>query len=244
MPAYQVDDFMAAIRRLESGNNYLAQGPVQPNGNRALGAYQIMRSNWSAWSKEAGIAGADWRDPQAQDRVARYKMNQYYQRFGSWDLVAVAWFAGPGRAATALKEGSLASVGGLKDSLGTSVSAYVDKVMGFMPQPAEEDPEFARMKRLDPNQPKPEFPARANYLLREQYEPKAPDATLESPIAKALQNIQRSPLPPQAAPQAQGNRAALESRMTALVSAMSRLVAGGASADLQETEPSATGEAI
>lgn len=235
MALAQLEDFMGAIRRLESGGNYLAQGPVQPNGNRALGAYQIMQSNWSAWANEAGIPGADWRDPAAQDRIARYKMRQYYQRFQSWELVAVAWFAGPGRAATAMKEGSLASVGGLKDSLGTSVSGYVDKVMGYMPRPSA-DP--AIIERLDPQAREAVKASQTPQVYRSQPDaPRPPDAltglnkeseSLEFPFSQVLRRLQTSPLPPQAAPQAQQNRAALESRMTALVQAMSRLVAGGA----------------
>lgn len=127
----QLPAFMQSLGALESGNNYGAVGPRHPTMGRALGRWQIMESNWHAWSREAGIPGADWRDPKAQDRVATYKFSQYYRQFGSWDLVAVAWFAGPGRAAKAAKQG-IQSVGQLKDSLGTSVAGYVRKVMSNM----------------------------------------------------------------------------------------------------------------
>lgn len=127
-----LEAFMNAIGTLESGNNYGAIGPhTGSRYGRARGRYQIMETIWPAWAREAGIGGADWRDPAAQDRVAKYKMSQYYRQFGSWDLVAVAWFAGPGRAAQAKKQG-LTSVGQIRDVLGTSVTGYVAKTMKLM----------------------------------------------------------------------------------------------------------------
>lgn len=134
MPANQLETFMAAIRRLESGSfsgKYTALGPITKDGSRARGAYQIMSKYWDGWAAQAGIPGADWRDPAAQDRVARHRMGKLYETFGSWELVAIAWFAGPGRAAQAAKQG-LGSVAGIKDVLGTSVGAYVSKIVGFM----------------------------------------------------------------------------------------------------------------
>lgn len=130
----QINAFMGAIRRLESGSyqgNYNALGKVIEGGDRALGAYQIMRSNWAGWSASAGIPGADWRDPAAQDRVARHIMLGYYRRFGSWDLVSIAWFAGPGRALKAQQAG-IGSVSGLKDANNFSVGSYVNDIRKYM----------------------------------------------------------------------------------------------------------------
>ena len=127
-----LEEFMYAIGKLESGGNYNAVGPnTGSTYGRARGKYQIMETIWPGWAKEAGIPGASWKDPEAQERVARYKMNQYFQRFGRWDLVAVAWFAGPGRAAEAQRKG-IESVGGLKDVIGTSVTKYVQTIMKTM----------------------------------------------------------------------------------------------------------------
>ncbi len=83
-----------------------------------------MSRNWDSWASQAGIAGADWRDPAAQDHVARYKMLQYFQTYGNWDLVAIAWFGGPGRANQARDRG-INSVGALTDVLGTRIDTYV-----------------------------------------------------------------------------------------------------------------------
>lgn len=138
MAAVGLSEFMQAIGTLESGNNYNAIGPnTGSRYGRARGRYQIMETIWPGWAKEAGIPGADWKDPKAQDRVARFKMSQYYQQFGSWDLVAVAWFAGPGRAQKA-KEQGIESVGGLQDIIGTSVSRYVERTLELMGNPRVE----------------------------------------------------------------------------------------------------------
>ena len=121
-----LEAFMTSLGQLESGNNYNAKGPKHHTYGTATGRFQIMSKIYGGWAREAGVDPGDW-SPAAQDRVARYKMTQYYNRYGSWDLVAVAWFAGPARADKAKKSG-INSVGGIKDSLGTSVSKYVDKV--------------------------------------------------------------------------------------------------------------------
>lgn len=128
----QLKAFMYAIGKQESGGRYHIKGPQTKYG-RPLGKYQILDSNWAAWAREAGIPGADWRNPQAQERVAAYKFSQYYEQFnGRWDAVAVAWFAGPGRAKTFLSNPG--AVANLSDVLGTSVAHYVDKAINTMNQ--------------------------------------------------------------------------------------------------------------
>lgn len=137
-----LESFMQALGQLESGNRYDIKGPTHSTYGTATGRFQIMSKIYPGWAREAGVDPNDW-SPAAQDRVARYKMTEYYNRYGSWELVAVAWFSGPPRADKAKKQG-IASVGGIKDSLGTSVSAYVTKVMRNMGSaPAPENPRQA-----------------------------------------------------------------------------------------------------
>ena len=90
---------------------------------QALGAYGILDINWPVWSKQAGLQGAKWQDPNAQDAVAKYKVQEYFNMFGSWDLVSIAWFAGPETA----KEVAKGIEDGLdkKDNMGTSVRDYI-----------------------------------------------------------------------------------------------------------------------
>lgn len=129
----QLGQFMWAIGAQESGNNYDAVGPYTgPTYGRARGRWQIMERIYPSWAREAGVDPNDY-SPAAQDKVASYKMKQYYQRYGRWDLVAIAWFAGPGRADKAARDG-IQSVGGLSDVLGTTVTKYVQKLQQGMAQ--------------------------------------------------------------------------------------------------------------
>jgi hypothetical protein len=131
--------FMESIKTQENaGGDYLLEhkptvikgydgNPVQV---QALGAYGILDINWDKWAEQAGYKGADWRVPEMQDIVAAYKFTEYYNTYGSWDLVAVAWYAGPGTANKA-KELGLDSVGNIQnlESFGPNVSEYVNSVM-------------------------------------------------------------------------------------------------------------------
>lgn len=136
----ELDKFTWAIAKQESGHNYGAVGPQTRSYGKALGKYQVMSKIAPSWMRELGFSGSDQqladrflRDPDVQERVARHKMTQYYQRYGSWDLVAIAWFAGPGRANTAAQHG-IDAVGGISDVLGTDVRTYVNTAMGSMGQ--------------------------------------------------------------------------------------------------------------
>ena len=93
---------------------------------QALGGYGILDINWDKWSKEAGFEGADWHDPKAQDAVAKYKVQQYFDRFQSWDAVSVAWFAGPNVAKRLVEEGTINY--DKADSKGTTIKQYVDSM--------------------------------------------------------------------------------------------------------------------
>lgn len=102
-----LETFMAAIRRLESGSfegNYAAKGRMI-RGDYAVGAYQIMSRYWDDWAEAAGIKGASWEDPAAQDHVARHVMGRYFDKLQNWDLVAAAWYAGGSTARRYLENG-------------------------------------------------------------------------------------------------------------------------------------------
>ena len=84
--------FLAAIRKAE-GRNYGETGPSE-EGVKPFGAYGMLTENWDAWSAGAGLAGHDKFDPEAQDYVASYWAQKLFKRYGDWDMVAMAWFAG------------------------------------------------------------------------------------------------------------------------------------------------------
>ena len=127
-----INIYLDALKMKESSNNYLAQhspstiedlATGKPISVQALGAYGILDINWSVWSKQAGLEGADWKDKSAQDAVAKYKVQEYFNKYGTWDLVSVAWFAGPGAANELKRTGTLDME--QQDSNGTDISDYV-----------------------------------------------------------------------------------------------------------------------
>ena len=99
--------FIKAVSANESSNNDHAV-----NGDSgAYGRYQIMPENWPEWSKEAGIPGADISDPEAQRKVATYKLSEYIDKYGV-EGAAVAWYAGESTAEQWVKDGAKAHVKG------------------------------------------------------------------------------------------------------------------------------------
>jgi len=94
----------------------------------AYGAYLFVPKWWDWYSTEAGYPGADIKDPAVQDAVAKYWFNEHYNDLGSWELAAVAHFAGRTTAFLA-KENGFDSIKNLKDSTGTTIEQYVNKTM-------------------------------------------------------------------------------------------------------------------
>lgn len=122
--------FFAAIEGQESGGDSTA---VSPAG--AVGIYQIMPDNWPSWSKEAGYEGADPNDEAAQRAVGKYKLGQYYDKYGPAGAM-VAWYAGEENAKRYVK-GETTDVWGRSwdapQSNGPSIQGYVDSVMSKLP---------------------------------------------------------------------------------------------------------------
>lgn len=99
--------FIKAVSANESSNN----DHVVNGDSGAYGRYQIMPENWPEWSKEAGIAGADISDTEAQRKVATYKLSEYIDKYGV-EGAAVAWYAGESTAEQWVKDGAKAHVKG------------------------------------------------------------------------------------------------------------------------------------
>lgn len=91
--------FMKAISSQESGGNYGALN----KSSGAMGKYQIMpgniKGNKKGWDYEAlgrDISTSEFmRNPQLQEQIAQYKLQQYYKQWGPRGA-AIAWYAGPG----------------------------------------------------------------------------------------------------------------------------------------------------
>lgn len=81
---------------------------------QALGAYGILDIDFNRFAKDAGLPGFDfraennkaWHDAAVQDKIAKHLAEKYFSRYGSWDLVRVAWFGGPGRAQKLKNDGN------------------------------------------------------------------------------------------------------------------------------------------
>lgn len=85
-----VQNLQAAIMGQESGGDSSAVN----SRTGAYGLFQIMPDNWPQWSAEAGIPGADMTDPEAQKKVAAFKMGEYAKEYGVEGAI-IAWYAGP-----------------------------------------------------------------------------------------------------------------------------------------------------
>jgi hypothetical protein len=135
-----VDMYLKALLMRESTNNYEAKHKAsviedyetgKPIRVQALGGYGILDINFPIWAKQAGLkdfsmADGDWKDPKAQDRIAKYKVQEYFDKFQSWDAVSVAWFAGENKAKELLRNGTIDY--DKADSNGTTIKQYVDSM--------------------------------------------------------------------------------------------------------------------
>lgn len=123
----ELQAFRLAIALTEGGGQVKYE-QTSPDG--AEGAYQIMPKYWDWYSSKAGYPDADINDPRVQDAVARYWFNRNYNDLGSWELAAIAHFAGRSTAFEAKKNG-IESVINIKDSTGVSIGKYVNIAMEY-----------------------------------------------------------------------------------------------------------------
>lgn len=116
--------FINAIAGQESGGDYDAV-----NGDTgAYGKYQIMPENWAAWAEEAGIGADAPRTPENQEIVARFKLGQYYDKYGARGA-AIAWYGGEG--ALNYSDEALSRRQGDNGEY-PSINEYADEVLGRM----------------------------------------------------------------------------------------------------------------
>ena len=136
-----IDIYLEALKMQESSGNYQAQHTPEVitdivTGKKirvqAVGAYGILDINWTgtetqkSWAEQAGYKNADWHDPVAQDAVAKYKVQEYFNKYGSWDAVSVAWFSGEGNANKLVKNGTIDY--SASDANGQTIENYVDQM--------------------------------------------------------------------------------------------------------------------
>ena len=86
-----IDRFMQAIGFVESGGRYDARN----SSSGAYGKYQIMPSNWPAWSK-IYLGRVLPPTPTNQEIVARGKFTSLWRWLDTWPAVAHWWLTGSG----------------------------------------------------------------------------------------------------------------------------------------------------
>ena len=164
-----LDIYLKALLEKESSGNYNAVHKPstiidsvtgKPIKVQALGGYGILDITWygtdtqKSWTEMAGLKGASIDDTKAQDDVARFFVQKYFDKYGSWDLVSVAWFAGPGKAQT-LKDNGTINFSEV-DSKGTSIADYI---AGINKNLSEELMNMeVDMQPIEISPPKPEVP--------------------------------------------------------------------------------------
>lgn len=124
--------FMQAISGQESGGSYGARN----SSTGAMGKYQIMPGNISGsggWDVEAlghnVSTSAFMKSPQIQEAIAKYKLQQYYNKYGAAGA-AVAWYAGEGNAKKYVASGGKGY--NRKQGAYPSVSSYVRQILQRM----------------------------------------------------------------------------------------------------------------
>src|SRR5258707_3578572 len=114
--ALTIQQVIDGIKQVESGGNYNVVNSIG-----AVGAYQVMKANIPEWTKQALGYSMTWQqfrdDPSAQDKVAAYKIGNFYHRYGA-EGAASMWFSGQPNPNSTASDG------------GNTVRQYVDKVMG------------------------------------------------------------------------------------------------------------------
>tara|TARA_R100000655_G_scaffold79230_1_gene118625 strand:+ start:233 stop:934 length:702 start_codon:yes stop_codon:yes gene_type:complete len=122
----ELQAFRLAIALTEGGGkiDYNQENPI----TGAYGAYQFLQKFWDYHSTTAGYPDADIKDPRVQDAVARYWFNKNFNDLGSWDLAAIAHFAGRTTAFKA-KANGIDSIINIKDDTGVDIGKYVDKTI-------------------------------------------------------------------------------------------------------------------
>lgn len=119
----EFNNLVAAIGGQESGGDYNAK-----NGRTgASGKYQIMPDNWPSWSQEAGLPAGAEMTPENQEIVARFKLKQYYDKYGARGA-AIAWYGGEG--ALSYSANAMNKKQGNGDE--PSINEYADSVLKRM----------------------------------------------------------------------------------------------------------------
>ena len=114
-----------ALVNMESGGSYTIHGPTLPNGDYAIGKYQIMASNVPSWTKQwlgYSMTAAEFQaSPEAQDKVYNGQFGSYLKKYGTAEDAISMWHSG--------RPLSVAVAAGAHD-INMSTKDYVSRIMG------------------------------------------------------------------------------------------------------------------
>lgn len=85
-----IDKFLAALGRVESGGRYTARNA----STGAYGKYQIMPASWAGWAKAYLGSSSAPQTAKNQETVARRKVTALYTWLDAWPTVAHWWLTG------------------------------------------------------------------------------------------------------------------------------------------------------
>lgn len=122
MATVPIEQLLYGLRQVETGGQKDPYRTVNSIG--AHGAYQVMRANIGPWTKEAlgrAYTPAEFlASPQAQDKVAAFRLERDMRKYGSWESAASVWFSGQPDPNKKLSDG------------GNTVPQYIQKVRDAM----------------------------------------------------------------------------------------------------------------
>ena len=119
--------FKEAMAKQESAGSgdYKAISPVNRNGQRAYGRYQVLSSNIPVWTQKylgQALSVQDFMNsPEAQDKVFEARAKELYKQYGNWEDVAAVWFSGRPL------QGNTSS-----DVTGKTVPQYIKDIQNYM----------------------------------------------------------------------------------------------------------------
>jgi murein DD-endopeptidase MepM/ murein hydrolase activator NlpD len=119
--------FKEAMAKQESAGSgdYKAISPVNRDGQRAHGRYQVLSSNIPVWTQKylgQALSVQDFMNsPEAQDKVFEARAKELYKQYGNWEDVAAVWFSGRPL------QGNTSS-----DVTGKTVPQYIKDIQNYM----------------------------------------------------------------------------------------------------------------
>jgi hypothetical protein len=135
--ADELDAFIESLAQGESGAD--GYGAVNTDSG-ARGRYQFMPETWARWAPVAGLPSNAPMTPANQDLVARTLALHYYNTFGNWRDVYIAWYGGEGKVGARQSVLDAAQTSGRNryPSINQYANTYMERMNGILQRKQEE----------------------------------------------------------------------------------------------------------